>query len=87
MCLSIPAKVLKIDGEMALVSVGGAEYNASIQMLDDVNVGDYILLHTGFAIQKIDKDEAEETLKTFQEFDALNLKMDEEEKNTGQRLI
>lgn len=87
MCLSIPAKVISIEGEMALVSVGGAEYNASIQMLDEVNVGDYILLHTGFAIQKIDKEEAEETLKTFLEFNDLNVRMDEEEKATGQRLI
>ena len=55
MCLSIPAKVESIDGDMALVSVGGSKYNASLQMLDDVQVGDFILLHTGFAIQKISK--------------------------------
>ena len=87
MCLSIPAKVIKIDGDMAIVSVGGAEYNASIQMLTDVNVGDYILLHTGFAIQKIDEEEAIETLKTFQEFSNLNELLDQEEKQTGERII
>jgi len=79
MCLSIPAKVEKIEGEMATVSVGGAIYQASLQMLDDIKVGDYILMHTGFAIQKIDEDEAAETLKTFQEFSELNEQMDEEE--------
>ena len=78
MCLSIPAKVESIDGEMAMVSVGGAKYNASLQMLDDVKVGDYILLHTGFAIQKISEEEAQETLKVFEEFKELNLKMDDE---------
>lgn len=80
MCLSIPAKVEKIDGEMATVSVGGATYQASLQMLDDVKEGDYILMHTGFAIQKIDEEEAKESLKAFQEFSELNEQMDEEEK-------
>lgn len=79
MCLSIPAKVEKIEGEMATVSVGGATYKASLQMLDDVKEGDYILMHTGFAIQKIDEDEAAESLKAFQEFSELNKQMDEEE--------
>ncbi len=80
MCLSIPAKVEKIEGEMAVVSVGGVTYKASLQMLDDVVVGDYILMHTGFAIQKIDEDEAEESLKAFREFTELNIQMDDEEK-------
>lgn len=86
MCLSIPAKVESIDGEMAVVSVGGTKYDASLQMVDDVKVGDYILLHTGFAIQKIDEEEALETLKVFSEFDELNKQMDEEEKQSGIRL-
>jgi len=86
MCLSIPAKVESIDGNMALVSVGGSKYNASLQMLEDVQVGDYILLHTGFAIQKISKEDAAETLKIFEEFDDLNKKLDEEEKETGERI-
>ena len=81
MCLSIPAKIESIDGEMAQVSVGGATYNASLQLLDDVKIGDYILLHTGFAIQKISPEEAEETLKLFNEFEDLNKQMDEEEKD------
>ncbi|MDD3877185.1 MAG: HypC/HybG/HupF family hydrogenase formation chaperone [Bacteroidales bacterium] len=72
MCLSIPAKVISIDGDKAVVSVGGTKYEASLQLLDDVKVDDYILLHTGFAIQKISEEEALETLKTFEEFDALN---------------
>ncbi len=87
MCLSIPAKVESIDGDMALVSVGGSKYNASLQMLDDVQVGDFILLHTGFAIQKISKEDAEETLQIFKEFDDLNKELDEEEKETGERIV
>lgn len=72
MCLSIPSKVISIDGDMAIVSVGGTEYEASLQLLTDVKVGDYILLHTGFAIQKISEEEALETLKVFEEFEDLN---------------
>jgi len=72
MCLSIPSKVISINGDMAIVSVGGTEYEASLQLLTDVKVGDYILLHTGFAIQKISEEEALETLKVFEEFDDLN---------------
>ena len=62
MCLSIPALVESIDGEMAIVTVGGVQYNASLQIVDDVGVGDYVLLHTGFAIQKLSEEEAMETL-------------------------
>ena len=79
MCLSIPAKVESIKDNMAIVSVGGVTYKASLQLLDDVKVGDFILLHTGFAIEKISPEEAEETLKIFSEFEDLNKQMDEEE--------
>ncbi len=87
MCLSIPAKVEKIENEMAIVSVGGTRYEASLQMLDDVNVGDYILMHTGFAIQKLDPEEAEQSLKVFKEFEELNESLDQEEKETGERIV
>lgn len=67
MCLSIPAKVISIEGNMAKVSIGGSVTNASLQLIEDVNVGDYVLLHTGFAIEKIDETEAEETMKLLNE--------------------
>lgn len=87
MCLSIPAKVEKIEGDMATVSVGGTKYNASLQMLEDVKVGDYILLHTGFAIQKLSEEEAKESLKVFEEFEELNKQLDDEERETGERIV
>lgn len=86
MCLSIPAKVESIEGEMAIVSVGGTTYEASLQMIDHVKIGDYVLLHTGFAIQKISEEDAVETLKIFEEFEDLNQRLDEEEKTTGNRI-
>ena len=87
MCLSIPAKVVAINGQMAKVEVGGVQYEASLQMLTDVAVGDYILMHTGFAIEKIDEEEARATLKTFEEFEQLNKDLDEEEKQSGKRIV
>jgi hydrogenase expression/formation protein HypC len=67
MCLSVPAKVISIDGEMADVSVGGALFKAGLHMVSDVKPGDYILLHAGFAIQKISDEEAAETLNLLRE--------------------
>ena len=67
MCLSIPAKILSIEGNMAEVSAGGAVFIAGLQMVENVKVGDYILLHAGFAIQKISESEAVETIRLFED--------------------
>jgi len=67
MCLSVPAKILSISGEKARVSLGGAECNAALNLVEDIKVGDYILLHSGFAIQKIDEKEALETIQLLNE--------------------
>ena len=67
MCLSIPAKIVSIDGTMAEVSAGGAVFKAGLHMIENAEVGDYILLHAGFAIQKISEKEAFETIKLFEE--------------------
>ena len=67
MCLAVPVRVLKIDGLKALVELGGLARQASIMLVPDTQVGDYILLHAGFAIQKLDEKEAEETIRLFAE--------------------
>ena len=68
MCLSVPAKIIQIEGEYARVSIGGTEYKASLQLLDEkIGIGDYILLHTGFAIQKLSEEEAAETFRLLRE--------------------
>ncbi len=89
MCLSIPAKIEQIHGETAVCSVGGATYEANLQMLstETLQPGDYVLIHTGFAIQKLDVEEAEASLKAFADFKKLNEDMDREEKENNQRLI
>lgn len=67
MCLSVPALVVKIEGQMADVSVGGAIFRAGLHMVENIGVGDYVLLHAGFAIQKISEEEAIETLNLLNE--------------------
>jgi len=67
MCLSIPGKIIKINGEFAEVSVGGTIINVGLQMIDTIDEGDYILVHAGFALQKIDEKEALETLHLLRE--------------------
>jgi hydrogenase expression/formation protein HypC len=62
MCLSIPAKVISVNGMQAKVSVGGAVVNTSLHLVDDIQIGDYVLIHSGFALQKISETEALETI-------------------------
>ncbi len=67
MCIAIPAKVIKIDDEMALINVGGVTCSTSLMLLADAVVGDYVIIHAGFAIHKIDPKEAQESLKLLRE--------------------
>ena len=63
MCLAIPAKVISVEGKSARVTIEDVEYTASLLLLDDVKPGDFIMLHAGFAIEKVDPLEAAETLQ------------------------
>ncbi|MFC1929643.1 HypC/HybG/HupF family hydrogenase formation chaperone [Chloroflexota bacterium] len=67
MCLAVPALVKSIDGHQAEVDMGGVSRRVSIWLTPDARVGDYVLLHTGYAINIIDKSEAEETLRLLRE--------------------
>ena len=67
MCLAVPVRVLQVDELKALVELGGLARQASIMLVPDTQVGDYVLLHAGFAIQKLDEREAEETIRLFDE--------------------
>ncbi len=62
MCLAIPGKVIEIEKNVAKVDVGGLLRDVSIELCPEVSVGEYVLVHTGFAIQKVDEKEAQETL-------------------------
>ena len=65
MCLSIPGKIIKINEDFAEGSVGGTIVKIGMQMVENVKEGDYVLVHAGFALQKIDEEEALETLQLF----------------------
>ena len=67
MCLAIPGKVLKIDGQVAAVDFGGARREIKLDLLKNVHDGDYVLVHAGFAIGKVSRPEAEDTLEALDE--------------------
>ncbi len=69
MCLALPAQIQQIDAaaQMAIVSVDGVKVEVSLALVDDVQVGDYVLVHVGYALNKIDEDEAIKTLALFAE--------------------
>ena len=76
MCIAVPGKVTSIDDlDMATVDFGGTSRVASIDLVPDVSVGDYVLVHAGFVINRLDEDDALETLKLFRQY----LGMTEEE--------
>lgn len=67
MCLAVPGKVIEIKDKTCLVDIMGVSTETTIDFLKDVNIGDYILIHAGSAIEKIDRKEALDTLKIFSE--------------------
>ena len=68
MCLAIPAKVVqKLENDQALVEVGGVRNQVSLMLVEDVTVGDYVIVHVGFAIARLNADEAEKSLALFAE--------------------
>ena len=68
MCLAIPVKIVGLaDNEMALADVGGIRKEISLALVDDVKVGDYVIAHVGYAINRLDPEEAKKTLALFAE--------------------
>jgi len=77
MCLAVPGKVISIDESnpelrMAKVNFGGVNKNICIQWVPDVKVGEYVLAHVGFALNKVDEKDAEETIKILREMGDLD---------------
>ena len=67
MCLAIPSKIVKIENNMAVIDVDGVKREASLLLMEDAGIGDYVIVHAGFAIHKIDEEAALETLKFLKE--------------------
>ena len=67
MCLSIPAKIVEIDGVIAKADAGGNIIETNVTLVPGVEVGDYVVVHAGFAINRYDREEAEKTLEVLKE--------------------
>lgn len=71
MCLAIPARVVEIhDGDQAVVDLGGVRKDISLALVEGVSVGDYVIVHVGYALNRLDAEEAEKTLALFAEMGA-----------------
>jgi hydrogenase expression/formation protein HypC len=63
MCLAIPARVVELnENEVAIVDLGGVRKDVSLALVEDVSVGDYVIVHVGYALTRLDPEEAEKTL-------------------------
>jgi hydrogenase expression/formation protein HypC len=71
MCLAIPSKIIKVDNHMAVIDVDGVRRECSLLLVEDACEGDYVIVHAGFAISKIDEAAAQETLALLREAAAL----------------
>ena len=68
MCLAIPAQVVELrDNDQAVIDLAGVRKEISLALVEDVAVGDYVIIHVGYALTKLDPEEAERTLATFAE--------------------
>ena len=65
MCLAVPARILEVDGQEADVDFGGVQRRVSLLFVPEAKVGEYVVVHTGFALNVLDEEEAMETLKLF----------------------
>jgi len=72
MCLAVPVKIVSIDGDQAETEIAGVKRRVSIVLTPEAKIGDYVLLHTGYAISVLDQAEAEETLKLLDEIASLS---------------
>jgi len=78
MCLAVPLRITAIDGDLASVEMGGVSRQVSLVLTPEARVGDYVLVHTGFAINVLDEEEARETLALFAELEEAGRRVDDE---------
>jgi hydrogenase expression/formation protein HypC len=84
MCLAVPSKVIRIDDMMATVDVYGARRDINLMLMPEpVELGDYVLVHAGFAIQKVDEEAAREALKAIHEMAEILAEAEEDEAECG----
>jgi hydrogenase expression/formation protein HypC len=81
MCLAIPVRIQEIEGSEALVEIGGIRRKISLVLVPEAELGQYVLVHAGFAIGVLDENEAQETLKLFEEMAAFDDKQPQTEEH------
>jgi hydrogenase expression/formation protein HypC len=69
MCIAVPMQILKIEGDKGLVEIGGVKREVGLQLMKNIKLGDYVIVHAGFAIQQLDEKDALETLALFKEME------------------
>ena len=67
MCLAVPGKITELSGRIAVVNIEGMTRKADVSLVPDAKVGDYVIVHAGFAIEKYDEEEAKESLRLLRE--------------------
>lgn len=67
MCLAVPAKLVEMDGINGKVETGGVKSEVRLDLIEDVQIGDYLIIHAGFALEKLDIEEADKRLQLFEE--------------------
>lgn len=72
MCLAVPARIVQLEADNAVVDVMGNRFKAKTTLLEDVKVGDLVLVHAGFAISKVDEKEARRTWELLEQLDSFN---------------
>lgn len=72
MCLAVPMKLISREGETGKVELGGIQREISLMLLPEAEIGEYVVVHAGFAIQKLDEKDAQETLRILKEMGDLN---------------
>ena len=74
MCLAVPMRLINREGDVGVVELSGVERQISLMLLSDARVGEYLIVHAGFAIQRLDAEEAQKTLELFSQMEDMKLK-------------
>lgn len=77
MCLGVPGKIIDIKGNLGKMELGGVIKDVDLRLIEDISIGDYVLIHAGFAIEKLNEEEALETISLLREM--LSVTMEETE--------
>jgi len=77
MCLAVPMKIESLEGNKGVASFAGAQYNIRLDLIETAEIGDYVMVHAGMALDRMDEREAEETLQLLREIDGLSGRVQE----------